>query len=127
MSPVRRHLIATTEHVMKTKWKLSGVIHKIVLVKLANGAKESGHHALQLVVLEQNKGRRKKNTLQFKQNLRQVDCYVNAGENSWVKVADDDAVDACYQNEKPSQTMTCKMTDCPNSRKYYTEGAGAKK
>ena len=68
-----------------------------------------------------------KNTLQFKQNLRQVDCYVNAGENSWVKVADDDAVDACYQNEKPSQTMTCKMTDCPNSRKYYTEGAGAKK
>ena len=60
MSPVRRHLIATTEHVMKTKWKLSGVIHKIVLVKLANGAKESGHHVLQLVVMEQNKGKRKK-------------------------------------------------------------------
>ena len=109
---VRCNLTTTVEYATEIKWKLNNAIHKIVLVKLANGAKESGHHALQLVVLEQNKGKRKQNTLQFKQNLRQVDCYVNAGENSWVKVVDDDVVDACYQNEKPFQSMTCEMTNC---------------
>ena len=59
--------------------------------------------------------KRSKFTVNIIYNSRQFDCYVNAGQNRWVKVDDDDETDACYQNEKPSKTMTCELKVC---RKY---------
>ena len=56
-SLARRNLTASMEHATKLILKVNYAIQKIVLVRLANGAKANGHHVLRLVVTRQNKGK----------------------------------------------------------------------